>query len=131
MYRFTRILSVALITAGLVVLADAAVTLLWQEPMSAAYGSYRQHQAEQELADLEDSFSSSVDPAALAGITGDTDQAAALAGIFQKQISRGDAIGRVVIPRIGLNIVLIEGTDTASLQKGPGHYDYTPLPGQG
>ena len=27
-----------------------------------------------------------------------------------------------MIPRIGLDIVVVQGTDTASLQKGPGHY---------
>ena len=31
----------------------------------------------------------------------------------------------------GLNMVLIQGTDTASLEKGPGHHPETPFPGQG
>lgn len=131
MHRFNHILATALITAGLVVVADAAVTLAWQEPMSAAYSSLKQHQAERELADLEYRFPSAADRAAVQGVEGDTHKAAALAKVFKRQISQGDAIGRVVIDRIGLDIVLIEGTDTASLQKGPGHYDYTPLPGAG
>ena len=42
-----------LITAGLVVLADAGLTLVWQEPLSAAYGSLQQGQAEDDLRDLE------------------------------------------------------------------------------
>ena len=36
-----------------------------------------------------------------------------------------------MIPRIDLDIVFVEGTDTASLQKGPGHYPSTAFPGQG
>ena len=31
----------------------------------------------------------------------------------------------------GLNAVVIQGTDTSSLEKGPGHYPQTPFPGQG
>ncbi len=38
-----------LITAGIVVLADAGLTLVWQEPLSAAYGSLEQGQAEDQL----------------------------------------------------------------------------------
>ena len=30
-----------------------------------------------------------------------------------------------------LDIVIVQGTDTASLQKGPGHFPETPFPGQG
>ena len=30
----------------------------------------------------------------------------------------------------GLNAVVVQGTDTASLEKGPGHYPETPFPGQ-
>ncbi len=37
-------------------------------------------------------------------------------------MERGDAIGRLEIPAIDLGIVAVQGTDTASLQKGPGHY---------
>jgi sortase A len=130
-YHFTRILSIALITAGLVVLADAATTLLWQEPMSAAYGSLQQSRAADELAKLEGEFPSATDLSALQGVEGDANKAAVLAGLFKQRISKGDAIGRISIDRIGLDIVLIQGTDTASLQKGPGHYPDTALPGQG
>ena len=130
-HTFTRILSIALITAGLVVLADAGVTLLWQEPMSAAYGHLQQNKAADQLADLDASFPSAQDLASIQGVHGDTARAAALAKIFKSHISEGHAIGRIKIDRIGLNIVLMQGTDTSTLQKGPGHYDYTPLPGQG
>jgi sortase A len=42
----------------------------------------------------------------------------------------GSAVGLIVIPKIGLSMVVVEGTDTAELQQGPGHYPGTPLPGQ-
>ena len=131
MHRFTRILSIVLITAGIVVLADAGMTLVWQEPMSAAYSSYKQGQAEDQLANLERQFPTAADLAAIQGVNGDVARARILAGLFKQRVHTGEAIGRIVINRIGLNIVVIQGTDTASLQKGPGHYPTTPFPGQG
>jgi sortase A len=43
----------------------------------------------------------------------------------------GTAVGEIRIPAIGLNQVLVEGTNTDDLRQGPGHYVGTPLPGQG
>jgi sortase A len=120
-----------LITAGLVVLADAGATLLWQEPVSAAYGSLEQGQASDELGDLEADFPASGDLEALSGVTGDAAQAKILADLFAQRIKEGDAIGRLQIDRIGLNTVFLQGTTTAILQRGPGHYPTTQLPGQG
>ena len=45
-------------------------------------------------------------------------------------LGNGDPVARLVIPRIGLDMVVVEGTDTADLREGPGHYPTTPLPGQ-
>jgi sortase A len=69
-HRAARILSTMLITAGLIVLADAGLTLVWQEPLSAAYGSLKQGQAEDELNELEAEYPTPEDLAAVAGVTG-------------------------------------------------------------
>jgi sortase A len=44
----------------------------------------------------------------------------------------GDAIGIIRIPRLGLSYsyAIVEGTSTGDLEKGPGHYSGTALPGQ-
>jgi sortase A len=42
----------------------------------------------------------------------------------------GNPIGNIRIPVIGLDQVVVEGTNTADLRKGPGHYTGTPMPGQ-
>ena len=44
--------------------------------------------------------------------------------------AEGEPIGDIRIPVIGLNQVVVEGTNTPDLRKGPGHYTGTPLPGQ-
>jgi sortase A len=131
LHRAGRILSTALITAGAVVMLDAGLTVAWQEPVSAAYGTWQQARADDELAELEEKFPTAEDLAALEGVSGDAERARILAKRFKDEIERGDAIGRLQIDRIDLDIVLMQGTDTGTLQRGPGHYPTTPLPGVG
>ncbi len=42
----------------------------------------------------------------------------------------GDAVAHVVIPRIGVDKIVVEGVGRSDLRKGPGHYPETPMPGQ-
>ncbi len=42
----------------------------------------------------------------------------------------GDAVAHLVIPKIGLDKIVVEGVALSQLKKGPGHYPDTPLPGQ-
>jgi sortase A len=42
----------------------------------------------------------------------------------------GSPVGDISIPKIGLSMVVVEGTGVAQLQAGPGHYSTTPLPGE-
>jgi sortase A len=49
----------------------------------------------------------------------------------QRQVGTGAAIGRIVIGKIGASFDIVQGTDTSSLEKGPGHYPGTSFPGLG
>ena len=42
----------------------------------------------------------------------------------------GEPLAVIKIPKIGLDHVVVEGTNIEDLKKGPGHYLETPLPGQ-
>jgi sortase A len=131
--RALRILAIALITAGAVILADVAATLAWKEPLSMIYGSVQQERAADQLERLEGSFPSPSDVRASKRAGGVRSKARLLAERFAPHMSalEGEGIGRVEIPAIGLDAVLVEGTDTESLQNGPGHYPDTALPGEG
>ena len=120
-----------LITAGLVVLADVATTLAWKEPVSTVYGSIQQGKAEDELAALESEFPARADLREVEHVDGIRKKVEILAGLFAKRARQGEAIGRLKIPDIDLDVVVVQGTDTATLQKGPGHYPETPFPGEG
>ncbi|MFN8113694.1 MAG: sortase [Solirubrobacterales bacterium] len=131
MKRAGRILSVALITAGVVILIDAAITLAWQEPLSAIYANVRQAKAQDQLDAAEQRFSSDPSVARAKATRDPAKRADQLASIYAKQISNGQGIGQIAVPSVGIDYVLIQGTDTADLQKGPGHYPTSALPGQG
>ena len=49
---------------------------------------------------------------------------------FVTEIHPGDPVARLEIDKIGVDKIVVAGTDTADLRKGPGHYPNTPLPGQ-
>jgi sortase A len=143
MHRLLRILSTTLITAGLVILADVGLTLAWKEPVSGIYGAIQQREAERELEELEESFLTPEVLRRAAGAGNAGERARILAAEFARVVDRGQGIGRIRIPEIDQDVVVVEGTDTASLQKGPGHYtrsdnaatrragDGSAFPGQG
>lgn len=45
-------------------------------------------------------------------------------------VARGGLIGRMEIPRLGLSVVVIEGTQSSGLRRAAGHIEGTVLPGQ-
>jgi sortase A len=99
-----RFLASVMMVSGVLLIADAGITLLWQEPVSAVV-------AEREQAALKDAL---FDPPER---------------VLRRKPLKGDAIARLEIPAIGVSEYVVEGTDTADLRKGPGHYPDTPLPG--
>ena len=53
MRRLLRVLSTVLICAGLALLADGALTLLWEEPVSSLYARVQQGKLDDRLVQLE------------------------------------------------------------------------------
>jgi sortase A len=129
--RLLRIFSTALITAGLVLLADIVVTFVYEEPVSSVYAAIQQNNAEDELSEAEAAYPSAADRRAIARVPTPREQIRALAQRSSRRADEGEAIGRLRVPEIDLDVVVIQGTDTASLQKGPGHFPETSFPGSG
>jgi sortase A len=127
--RALRAFSTVLIVFGLLMLSDAALTLAWQEPVSAIYADLVQGRLSDDLRRLELAKPSAVDLAALRSIETRRTRMAFLARALRRSTTRGHAVGRIRIARIGASFVVVDGTDTASLRKGPGIYDDAPFPG--
>jgi sortase A len=100
-----RFVASVMMVSGTLLIADAGVTLLWQEQVSAYVGQQNQET-------LKKAF---IDPPRR---------------VIQRQPLKGDAIAKIMIPSIGVSKYVVEGTDVDSLRKGPGHYPETPLPGE-
>jgi sortase A len=96
-------------TSGILLIADAGITLAWQEPVSAFFAERQQQQLEKQLTDPAPEVEKRV---------------------REKRPLPGDAIGEIVLPSLGKRYFVVEGTDTENLRKGPGHYPDTPLPGE-
>jgi sortase A len=124
-----RPLSALLLVIGGLLLADAVVTLLWQEPISSLYSRLQQGKLDSKLAHLEDAKPNAVDRKVLSRL-GTLDRRLAYAArSLNRRTGDGDPLGRIRIRKIGVSFVVVAGTDTASLRLGPGHYPGTPLPG--
>jgi sortase A len=118
--RGVREVGLALITLGVIVLLFVAYQL-WGTGFTE-----RHHQAV-----LKRGFDAAV-AAAKAGHGGSTENPTV--GASSAYINPGPAVGgaidHLVIPRIHLDKYVVQGVDEADLQKGPGHYPGTVLPGQ-
>lgn len=125
--RALRALSTVLIVSGAMLIADAGLTLVWQEPISAVYAKVQQRQLSGKLSDLENL--TDLQLRALQRLRSENRRVAFLARLLRRQSEPGDPIGRIKIKRMGINFVVVEGTQPDDLRKGPGHYGDTPFPG--
>jgi sortase A len=120
-----RFIASVAIVCGLLLIADVAITLLWQEPISAVIAHHEQSQLKGQLTTLE--RQSAADERALRRARL---RLALLAQREQTRVSTGHALGRIRLPTLHRSYVIVQGTDPASLRKGPGHYPNTALPGE-
>jgi sortase A len=128
--RALRALSTVLIVAGVILLADAGLTLVWQEPLSALYAKLQQGRLDDELQELEDAPLEPREQRALEKIPDPRRRLAFRARALERRLDDGDPIGRIVMPTIGVSDVFVQGTGAGDLRTGPGHYPQTPLPGE-
>src|SRR4051812_5029790 len=124
-----RALSTVLIVSGTLLIADAAATVTWQEPLSALMGRLSQDKLSGQLKRLERSGPTTIELRALKAIPDQRRRVAFLARSLKRRADDGAGIGRIRIPRIGVNYVVVKGTDPGDLRKGPGSFPEAPLPG--
>jgi sortase A len=127
--RALHAVAVLLIVLGTLTLLDALVTLVWQEPISALYASLRQDSLRGQLRTIERAAPTPVERQALASLAGERARIAFLARELERHSGDGAAVGRIVIPRVDADYVVVKGTDTDDLISGPGIYSETGFPG--
>lgn len=127
--RLLRDVSLVLVISGALLLADAAATLLWQEPLSAVIALIKQGGLDERYLSYRHAPLSRLDLEALANIKQARERVAFLARQEARQVKRGQAIGTIAFPKFNSQYIAVQGTDEASLERGPGHYPQTAFPG--
>ena len=121
--------AVVLLVTGLLLLAEAIVTLAWQEPISALSTAREQDELSAELREAESAALAA--PAAFAVKRSPVSTPSAVfAERHRRSTDNGDPLGRLRIPSLGVGFVFVEGANPDQLEKGPGHYAGTALPGE-
>lgn len=108
----------------------ALVVWQWQDPFTGLYTTWQQHRLEGQL---NREFREYAGPrhSLAVGSTGAEARALVLAAAqLRRNASVGQPIGRIVIPRLSLNMILVNGTDEGSLTRGPGRDLRSYMPGQ-
>jgi sortase A len=124
-----RALSTVLIVSGTLLIADAAATVAWQEPLSALLGRINQDKAAGQLRRLERAGPTPIELRALQALPDQRRRIAFLARSLKRRAHVGEGVGRIELPRGAGSFVIVKGTSTSDLRKGPGLYPETPFPG--
>ena len=105
-----RKLAQLMLILGIAALAYSAVTVLWGEPVTDVLAQRAQRSLGREFAG---------------------ELRASAQKLVPRRADERQVLGRITIPRLGLNAYFVEGTGKGDLERGPGHYRITALPGLG
>jgi sortase A len=122
--RVVHALAVLMVAFGALVVTDAFVTLFWQEPITALLAAGNRGEVNHQLDAM---LQAAQAQQARQRLT--RQMVARDAAALDLQTPDGHAIGRIRIPRIGISFTVVQGEDEGALERGPGHYPQTPLPG--
>ena len=128
MRRGMRIIGTLLAIAGALTLLWSLLVWQWLDPFTALYTKWRQHELASQYDRRSSGFRSST--AAGASLADERQAIARDAARYRRAIRQGDAIGRIRIPRLGIDMVIVNGTDHDTLKRGPGRYAKSYMPGQ-
>lgn len=126
--RSARALGLILIVLGCCGLAWALVTWRWQDPVTYLVNRH----AQAELASRYEARSSAPRRVTRSSSWAVVRRRLALEARRYRRASRpGDPVARIRVPRLGLNAIVVNGTDHEALKRGPGRDLRTWMPGEG
>jgi sortase A len=131
MSRRRRLISATLMLAGVLLLADVLVTLVWQEPVTGLIAIVKRHDLDRRYLSYSSMPLTNSEQVSLQRLANAEQRIAFLARQDAQRVPNGAAIGRLTIPKIGVAYEVVQGTGTGDLELGPGHYSSTAFPGQG
>ena len=137
MRRIARIAGSLMIVAGVAAVAWVVVVWQWQDPFTALYTKYQQHKLAAKFAHR---FADYRPPASVRPVTtlpdgtvsvaAERKNIAAAGAAYRRSLPQGDPVGRLIVPRLGLKSIVVNGTSHDDLTRGPGRELSTYMPGQ-
>jgi sortase A len=133
-----RRISNLIIVAGLAILAWTGTVYVWKDPFTTAYTAYQQRRLDSSLDRAFEEWRPAAPARGQDPRPGETSlpkrepvnvPKEALA--YRRSLEEGDAVARLQVPRLDLDVVVVNGTDAATLRKGPGRHRETSMPGEG
>jgi sortase A len=125
-------LGTLLVVIGIGVLAWTATVYLWKDPFTTAYTAYEQRRLESNLDRQFETWKPSPEPVVRPGKPKPRhDDVSRDAKRFRLASEDGDAIARLRVPRLGISLVVVNGTNAGDLRRGPGRHVETFMPGEG
>jgi sortase A len=137
-----RRLGLVLMIVGCASLLWAVVVWRWQDPFTALYTTYEQHQLQQAYHRRVAAFRLEPRPlpaspvrttasdSSVSRVAQEERRIALAARRYRLESREGNPLGKIIVPRLGLSMVFLDGTDEASLEKGPGRDLQTFMPGE-
>lgn len=145
--RLSRKLGLYLMIAGVATIVWGFVVWQWQDPFTALYTLYEQHEMTSAYDNRARDFTLAPIPqlsvrgtraatSAQAEAVRSTLIAAEKVAVlreatkYRNESRNGQPIGRIVVPRLGLDMLVVNGTDESDLTRGPGRDLQTFMPGE-
>lgn len=132
--RLVRLAGTLMIVLGVGFVGWTVVVWQWQDPFTLLYTKYEQHQLAKRYEQRVERFTATRVARRAAAPVSRSEELRALAveaRRYRLASRRGEPLGRIRVPRLGVNMILVNGTDGETLKKGPGRDERTFMPGEG
>jgi sortase A len=131
--RATRLLGFVLLALGGLLVAWAFVTWQWGDPVTGLYTRWEQRKLADQYREIVQQYDSPVvaTPEPTISPAEQRRRLHVAATAYRKHAESGQAIGKLHVSRLGLNMVLLNGTQSSTLKRGPGRDERTFMPGEG
>ena len=130
--RLLRWSGTTLIVLGLLVGLWAFVVWQWQDPFTSLYTRWQQHKLKGTYAEVVRTYHPlPVAHAKSVSVAAERRILVTEATRYRRIAKVGAPIGHIDVPRLGLHMLVVNGTNHDSLVKGPGRDERTYMPGQG
>jgi sortase A len=129
--RARRIVGNVLLLLGIGILLWTFVVWRWNDPFTSLYTRWQQHKLVATHALIVEQYAPKHAMPASATPRQEAAAIARQARRLRAGAETGAPIGRIIVPRLHLNMLFVNGTDHESLKRGPGRDERTYMPGQG